>query len=315
MTSGRPDPLANLPGAVRIAEVGPRDGLQNEPGRVATEDKIAFVDALTDAGLRCIEVSSFVRPSRIPQLADAEAVFAGIRRREGVRYVALVPNMRGLERARAARVDTIAVFTGATESFVRRNINMTVRESLDRFREVVSAARSEGMDVRGYVSVCFGCPYEGPVDPQRVVDIAAELLDMGCYEVSLGDTVGVAVPPQIVDMAARLEAIAPLDRFALHLHDTRGVALANILMALQCGFVAFDAAAGGLGGCPYAPGASGNVATEDVLYMLGGLGIETGVDLDAVVEATRLVAEALGRLPPGRYARAVLGTCDVRPAP
>ena len=296
--------LGRAPQKVRIVEVGPRDGLQNEPDKVPTVDKIAYIDLLTQAGLRDIEVTSFVRPSRIPQLADAADVFAGTIHRDGVRYSALVPNRKGLENALAAGVRSIAVFTGASESFTRRNINMTIAESLDRFGDVASIALREGVEVRGYVSVCFGCPYEGAVDPERVIAVTQALLDMGCYEVSIGDTIGVARPGQVEDLVSRLVAVTDLGRIALHLHDTRGTALANVLTGLLMGVSIFDAAAGGLGGCPYAPGASGNLATEDLVYMLHGMGIETGVDLDTLVEASRFMSEVLHRTLPSKYLRA-----------
>lgn len=296
--------LTRAPRRVRIVEVGPRDGLQNEPDKVPTVDKIAYIDLLTQAGLRDIEVTSFVRPSRIPQLADAADVFAGILHRDGVRYSALVPNRKGLENAQAAGVRSIAVFTGASESFTRRNINMTIAESLDRFGEVTRQALAAGMEVRGYISVCFGCPYEGSVDPARVVQIAEALIALGCYEVSIGDTIGVARPGQVEELVGRLADAMPLDRVALHLHDTRGTALANVLTGVLLGVTSFDAAAGGLGGCPYAPGASGNLATEDLVYMLHGMGIDTGVDLEALVEASRFMSEVLHRTLPSKLFRA-----------
>jgi isopropylmalate/homocitrate/citramalate synthase len=292
------------PSRVRIVEVGPRDGLQNEPERVPTADKIRFVDMLTAAGVPCIEVTSFVRPDRIPQLSDAAEVYRGVVRRPGVRYSALVPNDRGLDFALDAGVDTIAVFTGATETFTRRNINMGIAESLARFRRVTERALAHGLDVRGYVSVCFGCPYEGTVDPEAVAGVASALLDMGCYEVSIGDTIGVAVPPHVERMVERLVRDVPLDAIALHLHDTRGTALANVLIGLAAGVSTFDTSAGGLGGCPYAPGAAGNLATEDLLYMLHGMGIETGIDLDAVARASAFMSRVIGRELPGRFARA-----------
>ncbi|GMV41549.1 MAG: hydroxymethylglutaryl-CoA lyase [Myxococcales bacterium] len=298
--------LDQVPRRVRLVEVGPRDGLQNEPDKVPTVDKIAYIDLLTQAGLRDIEVTSFVRPARVPQLADAAEVFAGIFHREGVRYSALVPNRKGLENALAAGVRSIAVFTGATESFTRRNINMTIAESLDRFGEVVRVALAEGVEVRGYVSVCFGCPYEGAVDPGRVVQVAEALIGLGCYEVSIGDTIGVARPGQVEDVVGRLAEGVGLERVALHLHDTRGTALANVLTGLLMGVTTFDVAAGGLGGCPYAPGASGNLATEDLVYMLHGMGVDTGVDLDALVEASRFMSEVLHRTLPSKLFRAAI---------
>ncbi len=295
----------NLPARVKVCEMGPRDGLQNEPGVVATGDKIRYIDLLSASGLPLIETTSFVRPSAIPQLTDAEDVMAGIERRPGVTYLCLVPNVRGLERARAAGVGAVAVFTAATDSFTKRNINMTIDESLAAFGEVVNAARAEGMWVRGYVSTAFGCPYEGKVPIERVVRVATALAEMAVDEISIGDTIGVATPDRVAAVAEALQREMPVERLAMHFHDTRGTALANVLAALQMNVATFDAASGGLGGCPYAPGASGNLATEDLLYMLHGMGIETGVDLDAVRAATRFVASALGREMPSRVFRAL----------
>ncbi|NUN12388.1 MAG: hydroxymethylglutaryl-CoA lyase [Myxococcales bacterium] len=295
-----------LPPKVRIVEVGPRDGLQNEPDRISTDDKIAFVNLLTYAGFSDIEVTSFVRPSRIPQLADATKVFQGIHQVPGTRYSALVPNIRGLEDAFAAGVKTVAIFTGASETFTRRNINMSIDDSLTRFAVVARRAVDAGLNVRGYISVVFGCPYEGQVDAGRVVEITKQLMDMGCYEISFGDTIGVAVPTQIESVVTLLSDHIPLSRIALHLHDTRGGALANVMTGLICGVTTFDTSAGGLGGCPYAPGAAGNLATEDLLYMLDGMGIETGVDLSRVVEASRHISEVIGRPLPSKYLRAAL---------
>jgi isopropylmalate/homocitrate/citramalate synthase len=296
----------STPDSVRIIEVGPRDGLQNEPERIPTVDKITFVNMLGRAGFDTVEVTSFVRPSRIPQLADAAQVFPAVEKRPGVRYTALVPNEKGMENAVQAGVRSIAVFTGASETFTRRNINMSIDESLERFREVARIAASEDISVRGYISVVFGCPYEGRVSPDSVLRIAEAMLEMGCYELSLGDTIGVGVPPQIEEVIDRLSPTVPIDRMALHLHDTRGTALANVLTGLAAGVRAFDSSAGGLGGCPYAPGAAGNLATEDLVYMLEGMGVHTGVDLAQVVEATSFVTSVLGRPVPGKYARAAL---------
>lgn len=295
-----------LPTKVRVVEVGPRDGLQNEPERISTDDKIAFVNLLTYAGFSDIEVTSFVRPSRIPQLADAAKVFQGIHQAPGTRYSALVPNDRGLEDALSAGVKTVAVFTGASETFTRRNINMSIADSLQRFAAVSRRAVDAGLRVRGYISVVFGCPYEGKVDENRVVEIAKQLIDMGCYEISVGDTIGVAIPTQIESMVVLLSNHIPLQQIALHLHDTRGTALANVMAGLLCGVTAFDSSAGGLGGCPYAPGAAGNLATEDLLYMLNGMGIATGVDLSRVVDASRHISDVLGRPLPSKYLRAAL---------
>jgi isopropylmalate/homocitrate/citramalate synthase len=297
--------LSTLPVRVKICEMGPRDGLQNEPGVVATADKIRYVDLLSAAGLPLIETTSFVRPNAIPQLTDAEAVMAGIARRPGVTYLCLAPNLRGLARARAAGARAIAVFTAASESFTRRNINMTIDESLATFREVVRAARGEGMWVRGYVSTAFGCPYEGDVPLENVVRVTLALADMGVDEISIGDTIGVGTPNQVVEIAGALQTQMPVERLAMHFHDTRGTALANVVAALQMNVEIFDSSSGGLGGCPYAPGATGNLATEDLLYMLHGMGIETGVDLALVRAASRFMAGVLGRDVTSRAFRAL----------
>jgi len=293
------------PAAVRIVEVGPRDGLQNEPSPIGTADKIAFVNALSDAGHRVIEVSAFVSPKWVPQMADAAEVFAGIARRSGTRYTALVPNLAGLQRAIAARVDEIAVFAAASESFSRRNINQSIAESLETYRAVCAAAKDAGLPVRAYVSTAFGCPFEGAVAPSAVAGVSAALMEMGAYEVAVSDTIGIAHPGQVAPVVAAVAARVPLDRVALHFHDTRGTALANVLTALDLGVTTFDASAGGLGGCPYAPGATGNLATEDLLYMLDGLRIDTGVSLDGVLAASRAIEEKLGHPLASRYAAAV----------
>ena len=293
--------------------MGPRDGLQNEAGIVPTADKIHYIDLLSRSGLAVIETTSFVRPSAIPQLTDAEDVMAGIERRAGVTYLCLVPNARGFARAQAAGVRSIAVFTAASESFTARNINMTIDESLATFRGVVKDARDDGMWVRGYVSTAFGCPYEGPVPVENVVRVAEALADMGIDEISIGDTIGVATPNQVVDVAGALQTRMPVERLAMHFHDTRGTALANVVAALQMNVAIFDSSSGGLGGCPYAPGATGNLATEDVLYMLHGMGIATGVDLDKVRDASRFIAGALQRDPSSRAYRA-LEAADFRRA-
>lgn len=290
--TGFPD---SLPARVTVVEVGPRDGLQNEPGSVPTATRVALVDRLTAAGLPVIEVGSFVSPRWVPQMADTAAVVAGIARRAGVRYPVLTPNMTGLEAALAAGCEEVAVFGAASESFSRRNINCSIAESLDRFGPVCAAATARGVRVRGYVSCVLGCPYEGAVAPRAVADVAAALADMGCAEISLGDTIGTGTPLATRAMLDAVAARVPAGRLAVHFHDTYGQALANILVALDRGVTVVDSAVAGLGGCPYAKGASGNVATEDVLYMLHGMGIETGVDLAAVAEAGRLVAAALGR--------------------
>lgn len=293
--------LGALPRRVTVVEVGPRDGLQNEHGVVATADKIHLIDLLSAAGLPVVEATSFVSPRAVPQLADAATVMAGIARRPGTRYPVLVPNPKGMERALATGVREIAVFTGASESFVRHNINTSIAGSIENFRAVIAMARAADVRVRGYISTAFGCPYEGLVAPAAVARVAAQLLDAGVDELSIGDTIGVATPNQVVAVTDALRPLVAPARLAMHFHDTRGTALANVLAALQLGIATFDSAAGGLGGCPYAPGASGNVATEDLLYLLHGLGIETGVSLDAVVEASRFLAAVRGQSPASRY--------------
>lgn len=299
--------MNGLPDRVTVVEVGPRDGLQNEKSIIPTAIKIAFIEALADAGLPVVEATSFVSPKSIPQLADADELMRGIRRKEGVRYPVLVPNERGMERAEAAGVREIAVFTAASETFTRHNINATIAESIQRFTPVVERAKAEQMRVRGYISTCFGCPYEGAVSGDAVVSVAKRLLDLGVDELSIGDTIGVATPNQVTDMCGRLHATVGTGRLAMHFHDTRGTALANVLAALQCGITIIDSAAGGFGGCPYAPGAAGNLATEDLLYMLHGMDIETGVSLEAVVRATSLIAGNLDHRPTSKYYVAATG--------
>jgi isopropylmalate/homocitrate/citramalate synthase len=289
---------------VTIIEVGPRDGLQNEQRVISTADKIRYIDLLSAAGLPMVEVTSFVSPQAIPQLADAAEVLASIQRRADTRYAALVPNVKGMERALAAHVTDVAVFTGASETFVHHNINCTIAESIERFRPVVPMAHAHGIRVRGYISTVFGCPYEGAVAPAAVLGVAEALLTLGVVELSLGVTIGVATPNQVVDIVEQLKTVTDLAGVALHCHDTRGTALANVLAALEMGITRFDSASAGLGGCPYAPGASGNLATEDLLYMLQGLGIKTGVDLAQVVEASRFISQALARTPTSRYYQA-----------
>lgn len=297
--------LTELPDRVKIVEMGPRDGLQNETNVVSTADKVRFIDLLSASGLAAIETTSFVRPSAIPQLDDAEAVMAAIARRPGVTYLALTPNTRGLDRSRSAGMRAVAVFTAASESFTKRNINMTIDESLKTFATVVRDARREGMWVRAYVSTAFGCPYEGDVSVEAVVRVASALAELGVDEISIGDTIGVATPRDVVEVAGALQAHMPVERLAMHFHDTRGTALANVVAALQMKISIFDSSAGGLGGCPYAPGATGNLATEDLLYMLDGMGIETGVSLDGVRAASRFLAGAIGREPISRAYRAL----------
>ena len=304
--------LATLSSSVRVVEVGPRDGLQNEKVLISTEQKIQFINMLAEAGLPVVEATSFVSPRAIPQLSDASAVMAGLTRFSTTEYPVLVPNLKGMERALAAGVRSVAVFTAASESFTRHNINATIAESLANFRPVVALAQQEGVPVRGYISTVFGCPYEGAVAPQQVLTVAQALIEMGIGELSLGDTIGVATPNQVIDVLGLLmeEGAIPVERLAVHFHDTRGTALANVLMALQLGISIVDSSAGGLGGCPYAPGAAGNLATEDLLYMLHGMGIHTGVNLEKVVTATRFIAPLLGHAPTSKYYQAAESTCN-----
>jgi len=287
-----------------VVEVGPRDGLQNEASSLSVEDRVAFCDRLVAAGLPVVEVGAFVSAKWVPQMAGSDEVLRRVRKPAGARLPVLVPNREGYERARAAGAREIAVFTAASETFSRKNTNASIDESFARFAAFLPEARGEGMRVRGYVSTAFGCPYEGAVAPDRVVSVARRLLEAGCDEVSIGDTIGVAVPTQVAEVTGRLGEAVPVDRLAAHFHDTRGTALANVLAALEEGVSVVDASAGGLGGCPYAPGASGNLATEDLLYMLHGMGIETGADLAAVAEASRALAARLGRPLPSRYLQA-----------
>ena len=281
---------------VRIFEVGPRDGLQNESAPIATDAKLRFIALLADAGLREIEATSFVSPRAIPQLADADELMTRLERRQGVRYPVLIPNVRGLERAVPAGIDAVCVFTAASEPFTRANINMTIAESIEAFRPVVDAARERGWWSRGYVSTAFGCPYQGAVGEAAVVGVARELLDLGVDEVSIGDTIGVAGPADVRRVVgALLAAGIGADRMAMHFHDTRGTALANVTAALELGIRCFDASTGGTGGCPYAPGAAGNLATEDLVYLLDREGLSHGVDLDGVLAAARYISEVLGR--------------------
>ena len=297
-----------VPRRVTVVEVGPRDGLQNEAVTLSVDDRALLCERLLEAGLRVVEVGAFVSPERVPQMADSDEVFQRVARRPGARLPMLVPNRKGFERARESDVREIAVFTAASETFNRKNINATIDESFARFAEFAPDAHKAGMWVRGYVSTCFGCPYEGAVDPARVVEVARRLVEeTGCHEVSVGDTIGVAVPTQVEDVMGRLAAVIPIEQLAVHFHDTRGTALANVLAALQVGVATVDSSAGGLGGCPYAPGASGNLATEDLLYMLHGMGIATGVDLNKVAAASRGLGARLGHALPSRYLKAAAG--------
>ena len=290
--------------SVKIVEVGPRDGLQNERVTIPADAKIAYITALADAGLRVIEAGAFVSPKWVPQMAGTDEVFANIPKDPGVEYPVLVPNMKGLERAMEVGVTSIALFTAASESFNKRNINMSIDESLENYAEVAARARGEGMRVRGYVSTAFGCPYEGDVPPEKVLEVSARLLDIGCYEVSVGDTIGVGTPMQVQGVIGMLLQVIPASKLAMHFHDTRGTALANTLASLEMGIATYDASSGGLGGCPYAPGASGNMATEDLVYMLDAMAIETGVDLKRLVKASLIIAPYLDHPLPGRYLQA-----------
>jgi hydroxymethylglutaryl-CoA lyase len=289
---------------ITVVEVGPRDGLQNERAAVATADKIEFVNRLSAAGLPVIEVSAFVSAKWVPQMADAAEVAAGITRRPGIRYSALVPNLAGLERAMRAGLTDIAVFAASTETFSRKNINQTIDDSLATYTEVASRARAAGIRVRGYLSTAFGCPYEGNVPPEKVADVAGRLIDLGVFEVAVSDTIGIAHPGQVPRVLEAVLTRVPVAQIALHFHDTRGTALANVLASLPFGVQTFDASAGGLGGCPYAPGAAGNLATDDLIYMLEGLGLETGVSLAALSEATRFIGSKIDHPLPSRYAQA-----------
>ena len=296
-----------LPPEVMIYEVGPRDGLQNESRLIPTPSKVQLINALSGTGLRAIEVTSFVNPKWIPQLADAVQVAKQILRAPGVSYSALVPNVKGLESAFAANMPEIAVFLSASETHNKKNVNKTIDETLVAFAETIPPALARGMKVRAYVSTVYGCPYEGSVDPNKAVQLCGKLRALGCYQISLGDTIGVANPLQVRDVLTRVLAEHPIDAVAVHFHDTRGTALANILVSLEMGITTIDSALGGLGGCPYAPGASGNVATEDVVYMLAGMGVRTGVDLDALVACSELATSLVGHDVPSKYYQAAIG--------
>ncbi|WP_020668137.1 hydroxymethylglutaryl-CoA lyase [Amycolatopsis nigrescens] len=309
---GLPDRVpasSGLPRRVRIWEVGPRDGLQNEATVVPLEVKLEFLDRLADAGLDTLEATSFVHPKWVPQLADAEQLLAGLNRRDGVRYPVLVPNRKGLDRALAAGVGQIAVFASATETFAKRNLNSGLEEQFALFEPVLADGLAAGMEIRGYLSMCFGDPWEGAVPAEQVVAAGVRLLELGCFQLSLGDTIGVATPGQVEALLAAFGAagIEP-DRLAVHFHDTYGQALSNTLAALRCGVTTVDSSAGGLGGCPYAESATGNLATEDLVWMLDGLGIEHGADLDALVATSAWMAQRLGRPSPSRVVRALTGS-------
>jgi hydroxymethylglutaryl-CoA lyase len=296
----------HLPDRVTIVEVGPRDGLQNEPGTVPTDVKIGFLDRLSQTGLPVIEATSFVAPRWVPQLADAAEVLAGMSPAEGVRYPVLVPNERGLERAMEAGVREIAVFAAASEAFSERNLNRSIADSLTMFRPVVRRATEAGMRVRGYVSMVFGCPFQGEVPLDEVARVTSSLVELGCHEVSLGDTIGVGTVGQVQTLIDHLSPEIPIERLAVHLHDTYGQGLANTLAAFEAGVTVADTSAGGLGGCPYAPGAKGNLATEDLVYALHGSGVWTGIDLDRLIATTVWMAGQLGRPPVSRVAEATM---------
>jgi len=305
--------LGAMPRRVTICEVGPRDGLQNEATPISTEDKIRFCDLLSEAGVPILEATSFVSPKHVPQMADAGEVFRRIRKDEGRTYLVLVPNERGLERAVEAGVRAIAVFTAASEAFAKANINMTIDESVSRFAGVVKRAKAGGMWVRAAISTAFGCPFQGEVPVAGVVRVCEKLLALGVDELSVADTIGVGTPNQVFDVVGALRDVVPLDRLGLHFHDTRGTALANTLAALACGVRIYDTSAGGLGGCPFAPGATGNCATEDLVYMLHGMGIETGIDLSKLRAASRFIATKLGR-PHASRAYTALEAAEARTA-
>lgn len=300
-----------FPARVHLVEVGPRDGLQNEPEQVSTAIKVALITALADAGLTAIESGSFVSPRWVPQMADTSAVLAALPRRPGLCYSVLTPNLQGLEGALAAGADEVAVFAAASESFSRRNINCSIAESLERFAPVIGKARQHGIPVRGYVSCVLGCPYEGRIAPEKVAEVAEALFRLGCREISLGDTIGTGTPAHAARLVETVSRRVPVERLAAHFHDTYGQALANLLAVLDKGIAVIDSAVAGLGGCPYARGASGNVATEDVLYMLNGLGVATGVDLAGVMAAGTLISTALARPTASRVARACSSAPDL----
>jgi len=295
----------SLPGKVKLVEVGPRDGLQNEKTEISTAIKVELIDRLSNCGLPAVEATAFVSPKWVPQMADSAEVMARIARRPGTAYPVLVPNLKGFEAALAAGASEVAVFAAASESFAQKNTNCSIDESLERFEPVVKAARASGVAVRGYVSCVLGCPYEGEVAAQKVADVSERLYQMGCYEISLGDTIGVGTPGKTQAMLEAVAARVPVDRIAGHYHDTYGQAVANIYASLEMGVAVFDSSVAGLGGCPYAKGATGNVATEDVVYLLHGLGIETGVDLDALIDTGDFICSVLRRPSNSRVARAM----------
>jgi hydroxymethylglutaryl-CoA lyase len=296
-----------FPSFVKIVDVGPRDGLQNQPEKVSLETKVQLVDMLTDSGLKAIEAGAFVSPKWVPQMADSAEVMARIKRKAGVSYPVLAPNLKGYEAALAAKCDEVAIFGAASETFSQKNINCSIAESLDRFAPVVERARDDDVKVRGYISCVLGCPYEGNVAPSTVAHVAKRLFEMGCYEVSLGDTIGIGTPTKAADMIDAVTEYVPAENLAAHFHDTYGQALANLLAVMEKGVAVIDTAVAGLGGCPYAKGASGNVATEDVLYMLNGMEIETGIDLDKILAASRSISDAINKPPASKVGLAMMG--------
>ena len=296
---------SSLPKNVKIVEVGPRDGLQNEATLISAEDKIALIEQLADAGVSYIESGSFVSPKWVPQMATSTDVFNGIKRQQGVTYAALTPNLKGYEGAVAVNADEVAIFGAASESFSQKNINCSIDESLERFIPVIEAAKAQGLKVRGYVSCVVGCPYEGDIEPEQVAKVAKQLFAMGCYEISLGDTIGVGTPASVEKMLMAVSQAVPMENLAVHFHDTYGQALTNIYAALNLGVSVVDSAIAGLGGCPYAKGASGNVATEDVVYLLDGLGIKHGIDFDKLLSAGWFIADKLGKAPISKVSNAV----------
>jgi isopropylmalate/homocitrate/citramalate synthase len=298
-----------IPQRITLWEAGPRDGLQNEPGVVPTEVKVELIDRLANCGLTHIEATSFVSPKWVPQMGDHNEVMAQLKRRPGVTYQVLTPNMKGYEAARAAGAAAVGIFAAASESFSQKNINCSIAESIERFRPVVEAAKRDGVKVRGFVSVVVGCPFEGAIAPEQTAKVVKMMYDLGCDDIGLGDTIGVGTPGRVKAMIEACAALVPLDVLGGHFHDTYGQALANTLAALECGVARHDASVAGLGGCPYAPGATGNVATEDVVYMLDGMGIETGVDLKKLVQTAWWISDRLGRPPASRVARALKSKC------
>jgi len=296
--------MSQFPTTVKIVEVGPRDGLQNEKTLISAQDKIALINQLTDAGVSYIESGSFVSPKWVPQMATSTDVFNGISKKAGVTYAALTPNMKGFEAAIAANVEEVAIFGAASESFSQKNINCSIDESLARFAPIMAAAKAKNIKVRGYVSCVVGCPYEGEIAPEKVADVAAKLYQMGCYEISLGDTIGVGTPASVQKMLQAVSAKVPSDKLAVHFHDTYGQALTNIYTALSQGISVIDSAVAGLGGCPYAKGASGNVATEDVVYLLNGLGIDTGINFDQLLSSGWCISDKLGKAPVSKVSNA-----------